>query len=48
MIPRHNIHAVANNTFFYIGKMIATYVQGGEVPSCFSKACAVYVVHDRV
>ena len=49
VIPRHNIQAVAENTFYYVGKMISTcIVQGGEVPSCFSKACADYVVHGRV
>ena len=40
VIPRHNMQAVADNTFYYVGNMISTcIVQSGEVPSCFLKAC---------
>lgn len=49
VIPRHSVKDVADNTFYYIGKMIATCViQGGELPLCFSNACADYIVHGRV
>ncbi len=49
VVPRHNINAVSDNTFFYIRKMVATsIVQAGEVPACFSKACADYIAYGRV
>lgn len=49
MVPVHNIKAVSDNTYYFIGKMIATCViQGGEVPACFTQAVADYLVHDRV
>ncbi len=42
VIPRHDVKAVSDNKFIYIGKMIATcIVQGGEVPACFATACIV-------
>ena len=49
VLPRHNVKAVSENKFYYIGKMIATcIVQGGEVPACFSRSCADYIVYGRV
>lgn len=49
VVPRHNIKAVSDNTFYYVGKMVATsIVQAGEVPSCFSRACADYIAYGRV
>ena len=49
VVPRHNIKAVAENTFYYIRKIIATcIVQGSEAPVCFAKACADYLIHGRV
>ncbi len=48
-VPLHNVEAVSNNTYFFVGKMIATCViQGGEVPACFAKAVADYLVFDQV
>ena len=49
VIPLHNVEAVENRKFYVIGKMLATtLVQGGEAPSCFSKAIADYIVYDQV
>ena len=49
IIPAHNVEAVANNTYYTIGKMIATcIIQGGEAPACFAKAVADYLVFDQV
>ena len=43
------IKAVSANTYYVVGKMIATcIIQGGEVPTCFAKAVADYLVFDRV
>lgn len=46
IVPVHNIQAVTNNTYYVIGKMIATC--GGEVPACFAQAIADVLVNDRV
>lgn len=49
VVPVHNIKAVSNNTYFVIGKMISTcIIQGGEVPACFAKAVADYLIFERV
>lgn len=49
VVPVHNIKAVSNNTYYIVGKMISTcIIQGGEVPACFAKAVADYLVLDRV
>lgn len=41
--------AVSDNTYYVVGKMIATcIIQGGEVPACFAQAVADYLVMDRV
>ena len=33
VIPQHNVEAVASNTYFTVGKLIATcLVQGGQPP----------------
>ena len=49
VLPRHNVKAVAENKFLYVGKMIATcIVQGGEVPACFTRSSADYIVYGRV
>ena len=49
VVPLHNVQAVQNNKFYAIGKIIAmTLVQGGEAPSCFSKAVADYLVYERI
>ena len=49
VVPVHNIKAVSANTYYVVGKMIATcIIQGGEVPTCFAKAVADYLVFDRV
>ena len=49
VIPCHKADGVANNTYYYVGKMISTcIVQGGEVPVCFAKVVADYVVCNEV
>lgn len=49
VVPVHNIKAVSDNTYYIIGKMIATcIIQGGEAPACFAHAVANYLVTDRV
>lgn len=49
VVPVHNVKAVADSTYYTIGKMISTsIVQGGEAPLCFSKAVTDYLVYDRV
>ena len=49
VVPLHSMRAVANNTYFMIGKMLATcVVQGGEAPVCFAQAVADYLVYERV
>ena len=49
VIPYYKAEAVANNTYYYMGKMMSTsVVQGGEVPVCFAKAVADYLVYDEV
>ena len=49
VVPLHDVHAVANNKFYLVGKMLATcLVQGGEPPVCFAKAVADYIVFDKV
>ena len=40
VIPQHNVEAVANNTYFVVGKLIATsIVQGGQAPLFFQGCC---------
>ena len=42
----YNIEAVANNTYYIVGKLISTcLVQGGQPPACFSTD---YLVYGRV
>ena len=49
VVPAHNVQAVANSTYYTIGKMISTcIIQGGEAPACFAKAVADYLVFDRI
>lgn len=49
VIPVHNISAVADNTYYVIGKVIATsLVQGGEPPVCFSAAVTDFIVYDKI
>ena len=49
VIPVHNIKAVGDSVYYTIGKMLSTcIIQGGEVPVCFAKAVADYLVFDRV
>lgn len=49
MIPLHNVEAVMDNRFYTFGKIIATcIVQGGEVPVCFAKPVADYLVNREV
>ena len=49
VIPCHKADAVANNMYYNVGKMISTcIVQGGEVPVCFAKAVADYLIYDEV
>ena len=49
VIPQHNVEAVANNTYFVVGKLIATsIVQGGQAPLCFSKAVVDFLIYDEV
>ena len=49
VIPLHNVEAVVDNKFYTFGKMIATcIVQGGEVPVCFAKPVADYMVNREV
>ena len=49
VVPLHDVHAVANNKFYVVGKMLATcLVQGGEPPVCFAKAIADYIVFDNI
>ena len=49
VVPLHNIDAVASNTFYVVGKMLAAcLVQGGQPPVCFAHAVADYLVFDRV
>ena len=39
VVPLHNVQAVESKKFYIIGRIIAmSLVQGGESPSCFSKA----------
>ena len=45
----HDAVAIANNTYYIMGKMIATCViQGGEAPACFANAVADYLVYGEV
>ena len=49
VVPQHNIEAVAEGTYFTIGKLIATcLVQGGQPPVCFSSAVADFLVYNEV
>ena len=49
VVPVHNIKAVSDNTYYVVGKMIATcIIQRGEVPACFAKAVTDYLVYDKV
>ena len=49
VVPLHNVEAVSTETYFLVGKMIATSViQGGEAPACFAKAVADYLVFERI
>ena len=44
VVPEHNLQAVANNTFYTVGKIIATcIIEGGEAQVCFSHAVADYM-----
>ena len=48
-VPVHDVHAIANNRFYVVGKMLATcLVQGGELPVCLAKAVADYIVFDSI
>lgn len=48
VIPYHKAEAVTNNTYYYMGKMMSTSIaQGGEVPVCFAKAVADYLVYNE-
>ena len=49
VVPQHNVEAVANNTYFTIGKLLATcLIQGGEPPACFSPGIADFIIYDEV
>ena len=49
VVPQHNVEAVANNTYFIVGKLIATcIVQGGQPPVCFAKAVADFLIYNEV
>lgn len=49
VIPLHNVEAVVDYRFYTFAKMIATcIVQGGEVPVCFPKPVADYIVNREV
>ena len=49
VIPLHNVEAVVDNRFCTFGKMIVTsIIQGGEVPVCFAKPVADYIVNKEV
>ena len=45
VVPLHDVHAVANNKIYVVGKMLATQ---GEPPVCFTKAIADYIVFDNI
>ena len=47
--PLHNVQAVESKKFFTAGKMLCmSLIQGGEAPSCFTKAVADYLVYGEV
>ena len=49
VVPQHNVEAVANNTYYIVGKLIATcIIQGGQPPLCFSKAVADFLIYNEV
>ena len=49
VVPQHNIEAVANNTYFTIGKLLSTcLVQGGQPPVCFSPGVTDFIIYDEV
>ena len=49
VVPIHSVEAVAANSYYIVGKMIATcLVQGGQPPVCFAAAVADYIVFDEV
>lgn len=49
VVPLHNVEAVTSNTYFIIGKMIATsLVQGEPPPLCFAAAIADYLIYDEI
>ena len=49
VVPQHNVEAVANNTYFTIGKLLATcLIQGEEPPACFSPGIADFIIYDEV
>ena len=49
VVPQHNVEAVANNTYYIVGKLISTcIIQGGQPPLCFSKAVADFLIYNEV
>lgn len=49
VIPIHNIEAIANNSYYVVGKMISTsIVQGGQPPVCFATPVADFLVFNEV
>lgn len=48
-VMQTNIQALGANTYYAIGKMLCVcFVQGGQPPSCFSRAVADFLVHGKV
>ncbi len=49
VIPIHNIEAIANNSYYVVGKMISTsIIQGGQPPVCFATPVADFLVLNEV